>query len=105
MGWDNQGKPEVLRPFDDQGNIIFCDSNFEDTWKEMEIAVELGLVKSIGVSNFNKKQVQRILDICKIKPVTNQEKFQIRPVDWSSDGLSDKNDVSDCYQRFKMSPT
>ena len=77
MGWDNQGKSDVLRPMDDQGNIIFCDSNFEDTWKEMEKAVELGLVKSIGVSNFNKKQVQRILDICKIKPVTNQEKFKV----------------------------
>ena len=76
MGWDNQGKPDVLRPMDDQGNIIFCDSNFEDTWKEMEKAVDLGLVKSIGVSNFNKKQVQRILDICTIKPVTNQEKFE-----------------------------
>ena len=77
MGWDNQGKPEVLRPFDDNGNIRFCDSNFEDTWKEMEKAVEFGLVKSIGVSNFNKKQVQRILDTCKIKPVTNQEKLYL----------------------------
>ena len=43
-----------------------------DTWKEMEKCVELGLAKSIGVSNFNSVQIQAILDTCKIKPVTNQ---------------------------------
>ena len=76
MGYDNQGKVEECWPRDEAGNIRFCDSNFEDTWKELEKAVEMGLTKSIGISNFNKQQVQRILDICKIKPVTNQEKFQ-----------------------------
>ena len=38
----------------------------------MEKLVENGLVKNIGISNFNSKQIERILAICKIKPVTNQ---------------------------------
>lgn len=38
----------------------------------MEELVSLGWVRSLGLSNFNISQIQRILDNCKIKPVTNQ---------------------------------
>lgn len=38
----------------------------------MEECVELRLAKSIGVSNFNSEQIDRILKTAKIKPVTNQ---------------------------------
>lgn len=38
----------------------------------MEKLIKLGLVRSIGVSNFNSQQLQRVLDNCEIKPVTNQ---------------------------------
>lgn len=38
----------------------------------MEKLVEKGLCKDIGVSNFNNKQLQDILDICKVKPANNQ---------------------------------
>ena len=44
----------------------------------MEECVRSGLVRSIGVSNFNSKQLQRILDICTIKPVTNQVRILIK---------------------------
>ncbi|XP_025208168.1 1,5-anhydro-D-fructose reductase-like [Melanaphis sacchari] len=37
-------------------------------WKKMEDQVHNGRTKAIGLSNFNIKQVQRILDNCKIKP-------------------------------------
>lgn len=38
----------------------------------MEECHRLGLAKSIGVSNFNSVQIDRILKVAKVKPVTNQ---------------------------------
>lgn len=38
----------------------------------MEDLVDAGLAKSIGISNFNKSQVDRILKICRIPPAVNQ---------------------------------
>nr|CAI5821595.1 unnamed protein product [Callosobruchus analis] len=43
-----------------------------DTWKAMEAVQKKGLTRSIGVSNFNKKQLERVLANCTIPPVTNQ---------------------------------
>lgn len=38
----------------------------------MEECVRSGLAKSIGVSNFNKSQLDRLLKAAKVKPVVNQ---------------------------------
>lgn len=48
------------------------DFDYLETWKAIEKLVPLGLVKSIGISNFNSKQTKRIVENCTIKPVTNQ---------------------------------
>ncbi|XP_018561873.1 aldose reductase-like [Anoplophora glabripennis] len=50
----------------------FVDIDYLETWEGMEDCVRLGLAKSIGVSNFNTTQLQRVLDHAKIKPVMNQ---------------------------------
>lgn len=59
-------------PKDENDKIIFSDVDFLDTWKAMEETVDAGLTKSIGISNFNAAQTKRVLDVCRIKPVTNQ---------------------------------
>lgn len=56
----------------ENGKVAFSDVDYLDTWKAMEKCVEAGLTKSIGISNFNSKQLERLLSACKIKPVTNQ---------------------------------
>lgn len=61
-----------LFPTDENGKIQFSDVDYVDTWKALEPLVCHGLVRSLGVSNFNSKQLQRLLDNASLKPVTNQ---------------------------------
>ncbi|XP_053977898.1 aldo-keto reductase family 1 member B1-like isoform X2 [Hylaeus volcanicus] len=63
---------DKIFPTDSDGNILIEDTDYLDTWHAMESLVEKGLVKNIGVSNFNSQQIERVLSNCKIKPVTNQ---------------------------------
>lgn len=47
-------------------------TDYVDTWLAMEPLLRDGLVRSLGVSNFNEEQLQRILRMCTVRPVTNQ---------------------------------
>lgn len=57
------GKPSVNKDLSD--NVL-------PTWREMEKLVDEGLVKSIGISNFNIRRTRALLKDARIKPVTNQ---------------------------------
>jgi diketogulonate reductase-like aldo/keto reductase len=46
----------------------FSDVDYMDTWRALEKAVSDGKVRAIGLSNFNSKQIQRVIDNCKIHP-------------------------------------
>ncbi|XP_076759121.1 aldo-keto reductase 1B-like [Xylocopa sonorina] len=65
-------KAQNLWPVDEKGNPMSGEVDYLDTWRGMEECVKLGLTKSIGVSNFNSQQIDRVLSIAKIKPVMNQ---------------------------------
>lgn len=66
-----QRGPELL-PKDEEGNVIFDDVSYVETWKAMEACVDQGLVRSIGLSNFNSRQIQQIIDDCRIRPAVLQ---------------------------------
>nr|XP_032525422.1 aldo-keto reductase AKR2E4-like isoform X4 [Danaus plexippus plexippus] len=48
------------------------DVDFMETWLGLEDAVRLGLARNIGVSNFNKQQLERILREGSIRPAALQ---------------------------------
>ena len=53
MGYQESG--ENLFPKDEKDQLLFSDVDYVDTWRAFEEAVDDGLVKSIGLSNFNSK--------------------------------------------------
>ncbi|XP_017057990.1 aldo-keto reductase family 1 member B1 [Drosophila ficusphila] len=82
-----RGDNEMI-PTDANGEVELVDIDYVDTWRAMEKLVELGLTKSIGVSNFNADQLTRLLANCKIKPIHNQ--IEVHP------GLNQKNLIELC---------
>uniref|UniRef100_A0A8C5Q9T0 Rho crystallin n=1 Tax=Leptobrachium leishanense TaxID=445787 RepID=A0A8C5Q9T0_9ANUR len=66
-------------PMDEHGNYIFHSCDLRDTWEALEQCKDAGLVKSLGVSNFSRKQLEVILNKhgLKHKPVCNQVECHI----------------------------
>ncbi|KAH0617006.1 hypothetical protein JD844_028562, partial [Phrynosoma platyrhinos] len=65
---------EVIYPMDENGKWLYHETDLCATWEALEACKDAGLAKSIGVSNFNRRQLEMILNKpgLKYKPVSNQ---------------------------------
>lgn len=64
----------------DVSSITECDSymaNKDQTYRAMEALITSGKTKAIGVSNFSKKEIQRIVEKAEIVPAVHQ--FEVHP--------------------------
>mmetsp|Transcript_22400 Transcript_22400/g.43543 ORF Transcript_22400/g.43543 Transcript_22400/m.43543 type:complete len:221 (-) Transcript_22400:630-1292(-) len=62
--------PELKLPFTE--SIVQVDVPLSETWAAMEELKKEGLVKNIGVCNFNCALLREIMKTCTIKPAVNQ---------------------------------
>jgi diketogulonate reductase-like aldo/keto reductase len=70
--WEHEDGKNVAFPKTEDGALKYTETPLLDTWKALEECVEEGLVKAIGLSNYNSEQIQHILDGGKIAPAVLQ---------------------------------
>ncbi|KAF5302645.1 hypothetical protein FQR65_LT08486 [Abscondita terminalis] len=63
---------ENNQPLNADGSLEFSDYDYVETWKAMEEIYKKGLARAIGLSNFNKKQIERVLEKAEVIPAVNQ---------------------------------
>lgn len=59
-------------PPDADTQIAFSTADYLDTWRELERALDEGLVRAIGISNFNHKQIERVESVASVEPMMLQ---------------------------------
>ncbi|XP_073982060.1 1,5-anhydro-D-fructose reductase-like [Rhodnius prolixus] len=92
-----QLKNEEPFPRDESGRLLLdMDTDHLAVWKEMEKQVNEGRTRSIGVSNFNLKQLKRIVENSQIKPVNNQVEMHIYLQQRDLVDYCKENDVGVC---------
>lgn len=47
-------------------------SHLQEAWRKMEVCVEKGLARNIGVSSFSEQHIDTILETAKIRPAVDQ---------------------------------
>lgn len=72
MHWPVAQKKGVKKPTTKEDFLDLNTAPLEETWEGMEDGVDDGLVKHIGVSNFNSAALQAIIDCAWIPPEVNQ---------------------------------
>uniref|UniRef100_A0A8D0DYX8 alcohol dehydrogenase (NADP(+)) n=2 Tax=Salvator merianae TaxID=96440 RepID=A0A8D0DYX8_SALMN len=80
-----------LFPKNPDGTMRYDYIDYKETWKAMEKLVAKGLVKAIGLSNFNSRQIDDVLGIASVKPAVLQVE--------SHPYLAQNELIAHCHQR------
>ena len=70
--WPIVFRADVHRPEKPEDFISLEQMPIIDTWRALEICVDAGLCRNIGVCNFSVKKLKSLLPECRIKPSANQ---------------------------------
>ncbi|KAF2189445.1 Aldo/keto reductase [Zopfia rhizophila CBS 207.26] len=73
MHWPSPfARSDTLMPKDKDGNIQAGDTDYVETYKAMEKCMKSGKTKAIGVSNFSKAELERLLKETSVVPAAHQ---------------------------------
>lgn len=73
MHWPSAfARGDALIPKDSKGKIQTADIDYVDTWKAMEKLLKTGKVRAIGISNFSKAELERLLKETTVVPAAHQ---------------------------------
>lgn len=70
--WPIPLKPSAVLPGSADDFLALADAPLHETWAGLEAAVDAGLVRHIGVSNFSEKKLRELIPRCRIKIEVNQ---------------------------------
>jgi alcohol dehydrogenase (NADP+) len=70
--WPIAFKPGVIFPKDAQEYLSAEQAPLNQTWAGMEQATSSGMCRHIGVSNFSRNKIEKLLDTATIRPAVNQ---------------------------------
>ena len=59
-------------PTAENGTLLEADVDLETTWRAMETLVERGWTRTLGVSNFERDDLERLLALANVPPAINQ---------------------------------
>jgi len=73
MHWPSPfARSDTMMPKDDNGKIRTGDTDYVDTYKAMEKCLKSGKTKAIGISNFSRAELERILKETSVVPAVHQ---------------------------------
>ena len=52
--------------------LAYSSADYMDAWREMELAYDEGLVRAVGLANFNSKQIERLERDASVEPMMLQ---------------------------------
>lgn len=70
--WPIAFRPGVIFPEDAEEYLSIEQAPISQTWAGMEQAASSGLCRNIGVSNFSRSKIEKLLDTATIRPAVNQ---------------------------------